>query len=79
MSLVTAVQSLGLASSTQHQLINHQLEILQHHFPQLHLNVVVQQTNLIAAGLGVLVQQQWEQYEEVALEKKKVKNTTAEK
>jgi hypothetical protein len=39
----------------------------------------VQETNLIAAGLGVLAWQQHDQYEEAIFEKEKAKNTMVEK
>ena len=60
-------------------LINRQLEILHHHFPQLRPDTVVQQTNLIAAGLGTLAQQQRDQYEEQKQEKELAKLKTFEK
>lgn len=60
-------------------LINRQLEILRFHFPQLRPDAVVQQTNLIAAGLGTIAQQQRDQYEEQKVEKELAKTRTVEK
>ena len=45
-------------------LIKYQLDLIQHHFPQLSARAATQQQNLIATGIGVLATQQQAQYEE---------------
>lgn len=61
------------------ELIERQLSILHHHFPQLRPEAAQQQAGLIAQEIGVLAQQQKEQYDEAKREKELSKRTTLAK
>ena len=59
-------------------LINRQVGIIHHFFPQTRPDAAMQQTNAIATGLGQLAVQQQQQYEEVKREKELAKAQTVE-
>ena len=57
-------------------LMKRQSAHLQHHFPQLRSDAPEHQAGLIAQGLGVIAQQQQDQYQETRREKELAKETT---
>ena len=59
-------------------LINRQVSIIHHFFPQTRPDAAMQQTNVIAAGIGLIATQQQQQYEEVKREKELAKAQTVE-
>ena len=60
-------------------LVERQQSILQHHFPQIRPEAHQLQAGLIAQGLGVLAQQNHDQYQETKREKELAKQTTVSK
>jgi hypothetical protein len=59
-------------------LINRQVGIIHHFFPQTRPDAAMQQANAIATGIGQLAVQQQQQYEEVKREKELAKAQTVE-
>jgi hypothetical protein len=60
-------------------LINHQLSLLRHHFPQLDPDAPTQANVAVATSIASFAQQQQAQYEEAKAERDNAKKTTVKK
>ena len=77
---ISAIDTTQPSPTARNQaLINCQLDILKHHFPQLRTDAPIHQTNLIAQGLGVIAHQQQMQFEEAKREREEAKASTVAK
>ena len=76
----SALETIKPAAPAQNpNLIGHQLELLQHHFPQLRSRAAAASHILIAQGLGVIATQQQQHHDELIAVKNTVKTNPVDK